>query len=120
MAYSFTADCSLGNDLEFVVPAGIAEGSLEITESGDVINMSNSTIYLYCPSYPHYTFSLSRFSGVTYRTGTSYDGTRDLVLSDVSHSPIFSPVSDAVPELFFLGICALCCLIMAFFGSGKR
>lgn len=119
MAFSFTADCDLGSDLEFIVPVGVQEGSLLITESGDIVNMSNSTIYLYCPAYPDYTFSLSRFSGVTYRSDSGYNSV-SLVLSDVSYSPVFTEQPFDLLTVFFLAVCAACCLIVAFFGGAKK
>ena len=73
--YYFVCDCALGNGVTFYVPASAAEGCFTYDDSGYLFNISNSTIYLYSPNYPSYTFSASRFSGFQYRTGntgTSY------------------------------------------------
>lgn len=70
--YRFTADCALGNDIEFFIPTSNAAGSLTYDSSGNLFNLSSSTIYLYCPAYPDYTFSAGRFSEFTYRR-TNYE-----------------------------------------------
>lgn len=60
-------------------PRGTSPSSFVIS-SGALVNMSNSTIYLYCPQYPEYTFSASRFGPLSYRQ-SGYDTT---VLTGVS------------------------------------
>lgn len=65
--YYIVADCSLGSGVRFYVPASAAAGCLTYDSSGYLFNVSNSTIYLYSPDYPDYTFSASRFSGFQYR-----------------------------------------------------
>lgn len=66
--FYIVADCSLGSGVRFYVPASAAEGCFTYDSSGNLFNISNSTIYLYSPDYPDYTFSASRFSGFQYRT----------------------------------------------------
>lgn len=79
--YRFTCDCALGNGVEFFIPANNASGSLSYDTNGILMNITSSTINLYSPAYPDYTFSASRFSGFTYRT-SNYD-TRDLNIRNV-------------------------------------
>lgn len=71
--YYFVCDCALGNSVRFWIPADFAVGSIALN-NGVLVNMTNSTIYLYCEQYPSYTFMASRFSGFQYRatSGSNY------------------------------------------------
>lgn len=66
--FYIVCDCSLGDGVRFYVPASAAEGCLTYDNNGYLFNISNSTVYLYSPDYPNYTFSASRFSGFQYRS----------------------------------------------------
>lgn len=68
--YYIVCDCALGSGVRFYVPASAAEGCLTYDSSGYLFNISNSTIYLYSPDYPDYTFSASRFAGFQYRASS--------------------------------------------------
>lgn len=83
--YYLTGDSALGSDLTFYVPAEYASGALTYNSSGYLFNLSNSSIYLYCPDYPDYTIYAPRFSVFQYRTssGTGYTYV-DLNLTDVT------------------------------------
>ena len=72
--YYFVADCALGNDVRFYIPADYASGSLTYDSSGHLFNLTASSIYLYCPDYPDYTIYAPRFSGFQYRpsSGSGY------------------------------------------------
>lgn len=103
--YRFTCDCALGTGVEFYIPTTYAAGSLTYDSSGYLFNLTSSTIYLYSPSHPDYTFTANRFSGFTYRA-SNYD-TRDLNIRNVKtqNVEIFTedPVLDArldVLEIF--------------------
>lgn len=79
--YWFVCDCALGYDLTFYVPSDWSDGQFTFNSSGAPVNMSNSTVYAYCPDFPDYTFSAARFSEFTYRA-TNYN-TSDLNISKV-------------------------------------
>jgi len=87
--YYFVCDCALGNGVRFYVPASAAEGSLTYDSSGYLFNVSGSTVYLYSPDYPDYTFSAARFSGFQYRvsSGVSYD-TVDLNATNITDTNV--------------------------------
>lgn len=71
-------DSSLG-EITLYFPHGVSPSSFVVSK-GALINMSNSTIYLYSPEFPDYTFSASRFSPLSYRA----DNYSTTVLSSVS------------------------------------
>ena len=68
--YYITGNSAMGNGLTFYVPADYAAGSLTYDSSGNLFNLTASSIYLYCPDYPDYTIYANRFSGFQYRAGT--------------------------------------------------
>ena len=84
--YWFVCDCVLGYDLTFYVPADWADGQLTLNSSGAPVNMSNNTVYAYCPDFPDYTFSAARFSTFTYRA-SNYN-TVDLNVTSISDTNI--------------------------------
>lgn len=68
---SFTVSSNLG-ELTLYLPDGISSSSLRVVDGG-LYNVTNATIYLFCPEFPEYTFSASRFAPVFYRnTSGSY------------------------------------------------
>lgn len=91
---------SLG-DIRLYLPYGVELPSVQL-QDGLLYNTTSSTIYLYCPEYPDYTFSASRFQNVTYRTSSNNYSTYDL--TDVSIIDSTSTVSVYLPyvELFAL------------------
>lgn len=84
--YYFVADCVLGYGLKFYVPLEWADDVFTLDGSGSPVNLSNSTCYAYCPDYPDYTISCSRFSTFTYRA-SNYN-TADLQLTNISETNI--------------------------------
>lgn len=80
--YYFTADCALGSGLTFYVPFEWAYDVFTLDSSGAPVNLSNNTCYAYCPDYPDYTFSCSRFGTFVYRA-TNYN-TTDLVITNIT------------------------------------
>lgn len=80
--YYFVCDCDLGYDIKFYVPVEWAHDVFALDRSGALVNMSTSTCYAYCPSYPDVTFSCSRFGTFTYRS-SNYT-TTDLMVTEVS------------------------------------
>lgn len=87
--YYITGDSAIGNDLTFYVPADYAAGSLTYDSSGNLFNLTSSSIYLYCPDHPDYTIYAPRFSVFQYRTDNGYGSTYvDLRLSNVSDTNV--------------------------------
>lgn len=93
--YYFVCDCALGYDLMFYVPNEWAHDALTFDGSGEVVNLSTSTCYLYCPDYPDYTFSASRFGTFSYRA-SNYN-TTDLEITNISDTNISFFEEAAVP-----------------------
>lgn len=84
--YWFVCDCALGYDLKFYIPSDWSSGQFALDTSGAPVNMSNSTVYAYCPDYPDYTFSAARFSNFVYRAN-NYSNL-DLNITDISDTNI--------------------------------
>ena len=84
--YYFVADSVLGSDLTFYVPLEWAHDVFTLDSSGALVNLSNSTCYAYCPTYPDYTISCSRFGTFTYRA-SNYN-TADLQITNISETNI--------------------------------
>lgn len=83
--YYVTGDSALGSGLTFYVPADYAAGSLTYDSSGNLFNLTSSSVYLYCPDYPDYTIYAPRFSGFQYRSSSGSGYTYyDLNLRNVS------------------------------------
>lgn len=87
--YYLTGDSALGKGLTFYIPSDYAEGCLTYDSSGNLFNISQSTIYLYCVEYPDYTISASRFSGFQYRqsSGGGYTS-QDLNLKNIADTNV--------------------------------
>ncbi len=87
--YYITGDSAMGSGLTFYVPADFAEGSLTYDSSGYLFNLTSSSVYLYCPSYPGYTIYAPRFSGFQYRaaSGSGYNY-EDLNLRNVTDTNV--------------------------------
>lgn len=66
----FVADSDLGNALVFYVPVDYLN-KLAYTSNGDLFNLSASSVYLYCPSFPDYTIYAQRFSKFQFRPNSS-------------------------------------------------
>lgn len=98
--------CNLG-DLRLYLPHGVELSVMQVRD-GLLYNVSNTTVYLYCPDYPDYTFSASRFSPVMYRA----DGYNSFTLSEVviSDSVDTSQVHYHMVMLFFIVLVGLCSL----------
>lgn len=82
--FYFVCDCALGSDVKFYVPREWAHDVFTVDSSGALVNLSSSTCYAYCPDYPDYSFSCSRFNSFTYRA-SGYD-TLDLGITDISET----------------------------------
>lgn len=54
-------------ELRLYLPYGVDLEAVQIVSSR-ILNLSSSTVYLYSPDYPDYTFYASRFSPVQYRS----------------------------------------------------
>lgn len=91
-------------DLRLYLPHGVELAVMQVRD-GLLYNVSNTTVYLYCPDYPGYTFSASRFSPVMYRA----DGYNSYTLSDVviSDSVDTSDVHYHMVMLFFIVLVGL-------------
>lgn len=86
--YYITCDCALGNGMTFYVPAEFAGGSLTYDSSGNLFNLTASSIYLYSPDYPEYTIYAPRFSGFQYRAGSSGYSYVDLNITNVTDTNV--------------------------------
>lgn len=108
--YYITGDSALGNRT-FYIPADYASGSLTYDSSGHLFNLTSSTIYLYCPDYPDYTISASRFSVFQYRTDSGYGSSyQELKLRNVSDTNV--EILSASPPLS-IGSAKLLVMILA-------
>ena len=112
--YYFDCNCSLGSNLRFYVPVEWSRDTFALDSSGAPVNMSNSTVYAYCPVFPEYTFSASRFNAFTYRG----DGVqaKDLVITSVTDSNIHflkdTVLYPGVQELLIMAVCLLLILFL--------
>ena len=89
--YYFVADCALGNDVKFWIPADFARDSITIDSSGALVNMTNSTIYLMPDDTTindNYTIQAPRFSSFQYRRDASGYVWSDLDISNISDTNI--------------------------------
>lgn len=84
--------CSLGN-IRLYLPYGVELASFQLVD-GALINKNSSTVYLYSPQFPNYTFTASRFSPVSYRD-SNYGNTT--VLSGISVSGSFDILGSYYP-----------------------
>lgn len=84
--YYFVADCALGSDITFYVPLEWAHDVFTLDRSGAPVNLSNTTCNAFCPAYPDYTISCSRFGTFTYRA-SNYN-TSDLRITNISETNI--------------------------------
>lgn len=98
--YYITGDSSMGTGLKFYVPSNFVSGSLTYDDAGYLFNLTNSSIYLYCPDYPDYTIYAPRFSVFQYResSGTGYIY-QDLNLTNVSDTNVEILTASPVPIL---------------------
>lgn len=83
--YYFVCDCTFGSGIKFYVPVEWAHNVFTADDDGDLVNLSTSTCYAYCPEFPSYTFSCSRFGTFIYRTGSS-STSFDLAITGVTDS----------------------------------
>lgn len=105
---SFTIDSNLGQ-FTLYLPDGVTSSAVRLTD-GRIYNVTNSTIYLYSPDMPGYTFSASRFSPVFYRdTAGSYNSVELTGVSLVSRSFV---IDDFAPYIIIFGIVFICFALM--------
>lgn len=100
----YDVSSSLG-DIRLYLPAEFDKDTLQLRD-GELFNVSNSTVYLFCPDYPEYTFSASRWNTVTYRTSGAQYQTADL--GRVTVSDTYSPIGWA--NALFLFCCLICAI----------
>lgn len=60
--------------ITLVAPKDIDSSGIRIV-NGSLVNYNNSTVYFFCPEFPSYTFSASRFAPVYYRSDSGYNST---------------------------------------------
>lgn len=105
---SFTINSSIG-EITLYLSDGVSSSAVRLTD-GRIYNVTNSTIYLYCPDLPGYTFSASRFSPVFYRDSAgSYNSTELTGVSLVSRSFV---IDDFAPYIIIFGIVFICFALM--------
>lgn len=86
--YFFTADCALGNDVTFYISSG-SFSDLTFDSSGDLFNLGNNTVYLYCPAHPDYSIRAARFSNFVYSVTNGYNPTTyDLNITAINDSNV--------------------------------
>jgi hypothetical protein len=101
--YYFVADCALGQNIKFWVPADFSQGSITFDSSGGLVNMTNSTIYLMPDDTTlnsSYTIQAPRFSSFLYRRDASGYTWSDLDISNISDTNIswLDDTPQAVPQ----------------------
>ena len=109
--YYFVCDCALGSDLTFFVPLEWAHDVFTYDSSGAPVNLSNNTCYAYCPDFPDYTFSCSRFGTFTYRA-SNYN-TSDLHITEVTDTNM-SFFEGSGTSLSDSDLVMLCCVLIFF------
>lgn len=110
--YYFDANCVLGNNLRFYIPADCAVDCISISDPKDgsfeVVNLSNSRIYAYCPSNPSLTIYADRFGQFVYSDRTQV---RALNITSIQDSNIsfLRDAPQAIPpqRLFLIAIVVL-------------
>lgn len=112
--YYFVADCILGTELKFYVPVEWAYDRFAVNDIGSLVNMSNSTCYVYCPDFPDYTFSASRFGTFVYR-GDGYNSA-DLALTNVTDTNLELLQDEAVRLSDSNVLFGILCVLFLFFG----
>lgn len=112
--YYFVGDCVLGSDLRFYVPLEWANDVFTLDGSGAPVNLSNTTCYAYCPDFPDYTFSCSRFARFTYRA-TNYNSA-DLLLTNITDTNI-TFLEDDTPRLSDSDMLLLIAALIFVFGA---
>lgn len=87
-----TVSSHLG-EITLVLPSGVGSGSL-VLDGQYLRNMTSSTLYVFCPEFPDYIFSASRFDVLTYRDSEANNyQTVDLIVTEVKSSvPSFEEV----------------------------
>lgn len=123
--YFVTGDSAMGNGLTFYVPSDYAQGSLTYDSSGNLFNLTSSSIYLYCPDYPDYTIYAPRFSGFQYRqsSGSGYTY-QDLNLRSITDTNVEilddSPALALGSDKILVMILAVCIIGVAAFVLLRR
>lgn len=108
-------DCSLGDDLRFEIPANYEHGDL-IEKDGQLFNATSSTIYIYCDEYPEYSFRLSSFSGVEYRTSANNYNYTSMPIT-IDYGPVLRP---ALSDVLLFGTLVISALLIICKGGAKR
>lgn len=70
---SWSLSTNLGS-ITLIAPKDTNSSGIRIVDDS-LVNYNNATVYFYCPEYPSYTFSASRFSPVYYRSESGYNST---------------------------------------------
>lgn len=110
----YDVSSSLG-EIRLYLPQGLDKDTLQLVD-GQLINTTNSTVYPYCPDYPDYTFSASRWSSVQYRTsGSNYT---NVELTGVAIQDTYVPLGWI--HAIFLFCCLLCSISAVLRGVFRR
>ncbi len=120
--YYITGDSALGNGLTFYIQSDYASDSLTYDSSGNLFNLTSSSVYLYCVEYPSYTIYAPRFDVFQYRPDTSGYQYQDLNLHNVSatnvqiydEDPPASPGTAQLLPLILVAICILGAILIIF------
>lgn len=110
----YDVSSSLG-DIRLYLPQDFDPDTLQLRD-GKLFNTSNSTVYLFCPDFPEYTFSASRWGNLSYRTtGTNY---QTVELSGVTVSDVYTPIGWM--NALFLFCCLICSISALLRGVTRR
>lgn len=112
--YYFVADCAFGSDLRFYIPSDYSADALAFDASGNVVNLTCDTVYLYCPSYPNYSIYASRFSTFVYRPSSGYNYSECNFDNVAAGSVLF--LSGDSPRISVQTILIVLCALVLLFG----
>lgn len=86
--YYIVGDSALGKGLTFYVPSTYAVGSFTFDSSGNLFNLTSSTIYIYCAQNPGVTIYARRFEPFIYNTENGYNTYVDLKLTNITDTNV--------------------------------
>lgn len=105
----YDVTCSLGS-IRLYLPYGYESASIQLI-NGQLINTNASTVNLYCPEYPAYSFSASRFAPVQYRS----TGQQSIVLDNVELTDSSFSFGESTP--YVIVFCFIFIVLLGLGGS---
>lgn len=98
---SWEVVCNLGT-IHLYSATGVDSTGIVVIDN-QLVNLTNATVYFYCPEYPNYTFSASRFSPVSYRA----DNYSNVVLDSSSVTQVSVNLDDYYDTVLSFVVIAL-------------